>query len=88
MVKLGHRRGEVEILLDILSISVRGVKITQLMYKANLSYATLQKYLLIMSKRGLITTVCNADGSVVYYPTEKGKLVLNRLKEVRQVLTA
>ena len=88
MVKLGHRRGEVEILLDILSISVRGVKITQLMYKANLSYATLQKYLLIMSKRRLITTVGTADGSVVYYPTEKGKLVLNRLKEVRQVLTA
>jgi predicted transcriptional regulator len=88
VVKLGHRRGEVKILLDILSISVRGVKVTHLMYKANLSHSTLRKYLLIMSKRGLITTVCNADGSMVYYPTEKGKLVLNRLKEVREVLSA
>jgi len=83
-----HRRGEVEILLDILDISLKGVKITHLMYKANLSYSTLRKYLSTMSKRGLITKVCNDDGSVVYYPTEKGKIVLNRLKEVKYVLSA
>jgi predicted transcriptional regulator len=85
---MGHRRGEVEILRDILDISLKGVKVTHLMYKANLSYATLRKYLLTMLKRGLIAKVCSADGSVVYYPTEKGKLVLNRLKEVKHLLSA
>lgn len=85
---MGHRRGEVEIFIDILGITLRGVKVTHLMYKANLSYSTLRKYLSTMSKRGLITKVCNVDGSVVYYATEKGKLALNRLKEVKQVLSA
>jgi predicted transcriptional regulator len=85
---MGHRRGEVQILIDILEISLRGVKVTRLMYKANLSYSTLRKYLSTMSKRGLIAKVCHDDGSVVYHATEKGKTVLNRLKEVKQVLSA
>jgi predicted transcriptional regulator len=81
-----HRRGEVQILIDILGISLKGVKVTHLMYKANLSYSTLRKYLSAMSKQGLIVKVCNDEGSSVYCATEKGKLVLNRLKEVKCVL--
>ena len=83
---MGRRRGEVQILIEILDISLRGVKVTPLMYKANLSYSSLRKHLLTMSKRGLIVKVCNADGSVVYRTTEKGRLVLDRLKEVKYVL--
>lgn len=82
------RRGEVQILIDILGISLRGVRVTHLLYKANLSYSTLRKYLLAMSKQGLIVKVCNDDGSVVYCATEKGRLVLDRLKEVNYVLRA
>jgi predicted transcriptional regulator len=85
---MGRRRGEVQILIDILDISLREVKLTHLMYKANLSYSTLRKYLSTMSKRGLIVKVCNNDGSMVYRATEKGKLVLYRLKEVKYVLSA
>jgi predicted transcriptional regulator len=85
---MGRRRGEVQILIDILEISLREVKLTHLMYKANLSYSTLRKYLSTMSKRGLIVKVCNNDGSMVYRATEKGKLVLYRLKEVKYVLSA
>jgi predicted transcriptional regulator len=85
---MGRRRGEVQILIDILGISLRGVKITPLMYKANLSYSSLQKHLSTMSKRGLIVKVCNADGSMVYRTTEKGKRVLDRLKEVKYILSA
>ena len=83
---MGRRRGEVQILIDILSVSLKGVKVTHLMYKANLSYSTLRKYLSAMSKQGLIVKVCNNDGSMAYCATEKGKLVLNRLKEVKCVL--
>jgi len=85
---MGHRRGEVEILIDILGISMKGVRTTHLMYKANLSYSTLRKYLSTMSKRGLIAKVRKADGSIIYYSTEKGKIVLNRLNEVMHVLSA
>jgi predicted transcriptional regulator len=83
---MGRRRGEVQILIDILGVSLRGVKVTRLMYKANLSYSTLRKYLSAMSKQGLIVKVCSDDGSVVYRTTEKGKLALNRLKEIKCVL--
>jgi len=86
VVRMRHRRGEVQILIDILGISLKGVKVTHLMYKANLSYSTLRKYLSAMSKQGLIVKVCNDEGSSVYCATEKGKLVLNRLKEVKCVL--
>jgi len=81
-----HRRGEVQILIDILGISLKGVKVTRLMYKANLSYSTLRKYLSAMSKQGLIVKVCNDGGSMVFCATEKGRLVLDRLREVESVL--
>jgi predicted transcriptional regulator len=83
---MGRRRGEVQILIEILAISLRGVKVTHLMYKANLSYSTLHKYLSAMSKQGLIIEAFKDDGSVMYRATEKGKLVLGKLKEVQCVL--
>ncbi|MEM2971640.1 MAG: winged helix-turn-helix domain-containing protein [Candidatus Bathyarchaeia archaeon] len=81
-----HRRGEVQILMDILTLSLKGVKATHLMYKANLSYSTLRRYLSAALKQNLIEKVCSDDGSVVYYITDKGKLLLERLKEVKYVL--
>ena len=83
---MGRRRGEVQILTDILGRSLNGVKVTHLMYKANLSYSTLRKYLFAASKRGLICKVSNSDGSFVYRTTEKGKLLLNHLREIQQAL--
>jgi len=83
---MGRRRGEVQILTDVLSISLNGVRVTHLMYRANLSYSTLRRYLVAMLNQGLIGNVRNSDGSVVYRTTEKGRLLLDRLKEVRCVL--
>jgi len=81
-----HRRGEVQILVDILTLSLKGVRATHLMYKANLSYSTLRRYLSVALKQGLLEKVCNGDGSTVYYITEKGRLLLERLKDVKHVL--
>ena len=83
---MGRRRGEVQILMDILNLSLKGVKATHLMYKANLSYSTLRRYLYATLKNGLIKKVHVDDGSVVYYVTEKGRLLLEKLKEVQYVL--
>lgn len=84
--RMGRRRGEVQILSEILSTSLKGVMVTHLMYRTNLSYSTLRKYLSATLKQGLINKVENNDGSVVYFTTEKGKLLLDRLKEVKYVL--
>lgn len=81
-----NRRGEVQILTDILTLALKGAKATQLMYKANLSYSTLHRYLTNALKQGLLSKVCNNDGSVVYCITEKGRLLLGKLKEVKYVL--
>lgn len=82
-----HRhRGEVQILTDILTLSLKGAKVTHVMYKANLSYSTLRKYLCTAVKNDLVRKVCNDDGSFVYCITEKGRLLLERLNEVNCVL--
>lgn len=81
-----HRRGEVQILMDILTLSLKGVKATHLMYKANLSYSTLCKYLSVALKQDLIKKIYDNDGSTVYCITEKGKLLLERLKDIKYVL--
>ncbi len=86
VVRMGQRRGEVQILIDILSITLKGVKVTHLMYKANLSYSTLRKYLSAMSKQGLIVRIYNEEEIAVYRATEKGKLALDKLKEINNVL--
>jgi len=83
---MGRRRGEVQILMDILSISLNGVKVTHLMYKANLSYSTLRRYLFRALDRELISNARNSDGSVVYRTTEKGKVLLNKLRDVKDAL--
>jgi predicted transcriptional regulator len=83
---MGHRRGEVQIMMDILDISLNGVKATHLMYRANLSYSTLRKYLFEALDKGLISNVRNSDGSVVYRTTEKGRLLFDKLKEVKSAL--
>jgi predicted transcriptional regulator len=81
-----RRRGEVQILVDILTLSLKGAKATHLMYKANLSYSTLRKYLSAALRRDLVSKVCDSEGSVVYCITERGKLILERLNEVNYVL--
>lgn len=81
-----NRRGELQILVDILTLSLNGVKATHLMYKANLSYSTLQRYMSVALRQGLVRKICNSDGSVEYHITDKGKLLLEKLRDVMYVL--
>lgn len=81
-----RRRGEIQILTEILTLTLKSVKATHLMYKANLSYSTLRKYLSLALKQGLIMKVNNDDGSTAYCITEKGKLLLEKLKDVKYTL--
>lgn len=72
--------------MDVLSVCLNGVRVTHLMYRANLSYSTLRKYLFTALDKGLISNVRHGDGSVVYRTTEKGRLLLDKLKEVKSAL--
>jgi DNA-binding PadR family transcriptional regulator len=57
------------------------------MYRANLSYSTLRKYLSAMSKQGLILRTSGSKGSRVYRATEKGRALLAELRGVKDYLT-
>ncbi len=83
---MGRRRDEVEILMDVLSIALKDVKLTHLMYRANLSYSVLRKYLFAALDKGWICKVNNSDGSVVYRTTEKGRLLLKKWRDVKLCL--
>lgn len=87
VVRVSHRRGEAQILMDVLTICMNGEKLTHLMYKANLSYSTLRRYLLAMTDQGLISKASTGSGSRVYHTTQKGRMILNELNHVRNYLS-
>jgi len=81
-----RRRGEVDILTTVLSVASKDVRVTHLMYKANLSYSTLRRYLFAALDKGLIRKVHNSDGSTVYKTTEKGRALLKKLSAAKYSL--
>jgi predicted transcriptional regulator len=84
---MGQRRNAVQIIMEILSLSLNGVKITRLMYGANLSYSTLTRYLSTLTVQGLIRGGKDWDGSMIYRATDKGKLLLLTLQDVKECLS-
>lgn len=62
---------------DILETALTGTKKTQIMYKANLSYKLLQKYLHRLTEEELL-----ALRDEKYYTTEKGKAFIETYNEL------
>ena len=91
---MGSYRGRLEIIADILNVAKGKAKKTQIMYKANLSYKVLQRYLEETIAASLIDF---ENGTQCYALTEKGtkfleayekysktnKHIENRLSEAR-----
>ncbi|MEM2914182.1 MAG: winged helix-turn-helix domain-containing protein [Candidatus Bathyarchaeia archaeon] len=83
---MGRRRDEFTVLMDLLDVALNEVKVTHLMYKANLSYSTLRKYLSTALNKGLIAKVHDSDGSEVYRTTKKGRELLAKLRDINNCL--
>jgi predicted transcriptional regulator len=86
-VRVRHRREQVQILMEVLALSLNGVRVTRLMYRANLSYSTLRRYLRAMSAEGLICKASDSEGCSVYRATQEGRALLNYLRKVKDYLT-
>ena len=76
---MGKHRSRLKILEDILSVinGKKGVKKTQIMYEAYLSYQVLTRYLNDVLEAGLVT----CDGRNCYWLTDKGTKFLTRYDE-------
>jgi predicted transcriptional regulator len=79
------RRDKLCIIAEILEIAKKGTLKTQIMYKANLSFAQLNEYLKFMLKIRLIQKLTDR-GKDIYIATEKGLDFLQRQCELTELL--
>lgn len=79
------RRDKLSIIAEILEIAKEGTLKTQIMYKANLSYAQLNDYLKFMLKISLLEKVFRNDKDT-YQATEKGLDFLQRYREITELI--
>ncbi len=79
------RRDKLHIIAEILEIAKGRPLKTQIMYKANLSFAQLNEYLKLMLKIRLLAKL-DYNGKEVYSATEKGLDFLQRHGELTELL--
>jgi predicted transcriptional regulator len=82
------RRSKLEMYVDILKVLAhRGpLKLTHVMYKANVNCSVLKEYLDFLMKQGLVEERTVGKSRVVYAVTQRGITVLKYFKELKEVL--
>ena len=82
------RRSKLEVYVDILTVlSQRGpLKLTHIMYKANVNCVVLKEYLDFLLKQGLIEERLLGKDRVVYANTPRGITVIKYFKELNSAL--
>lgn len=81
----GKRRGTLSILANIVTASIHGINKTTLVYRTNLNFNTIKKYLVFLLNNDFLT-VHHVDGKEIYKTTEKGLLLLQKLRDVKKYL--
>lgn len=79
-------RDRLSIIAEILDITLHGSLKTQIMYRANLSFAQLNDYLSFLSKSNLLEKV-ETKGKTFFKSTQKGILFLKNYREIKGLLT-
>lgn len=72
------RRDKIEIFADILKVAQNGAKKTHIVYKANLNFSTLKKYIKRLIEKGLLMQI---DGGH-YITTRKGDEFLTQYNKL------
>lgn len=79
------RRDRLQIMAEILQIAKHGSLKTSIMYKANLSFAQLNKYLKLLLDLELLEAR-NKKSRTIYKTTKKGLKYLKSHEEIRELL--
>lgn len=82
------RRSKLEMYIGILQVlAFKGnLKLTHIMYKANVNCSVLKEYLTFLIKQGLVEERTVGKRRVVYAITQRGITILKHFKELKQVL--
>jgi predicted transcriptional regulator len=82
------RRSKLEMYVDILRVlAQRGpLKLTHVMYKANVNCSVLKEYLDFLVKQGLVEERIVGKNRLVYSTTQRGVTVLKYFRELKEVL--
>ena len=80
------RRDRLHIMAEVLVVARDGALKTQIMYKANLSFAQLNEYLSLLLELGLLKTK-KMGQKTVYKTTRKGSKYLKGYEEIKGFLT-
>jgi len=79
------RRDRLYIIAEILNIAKGGSLKTQIMYRANLSFAQLNEYLSFLTKMNLLASK-KEEGKKTYVTTVKGEKYLEKYKDLANLL--
>ena len=85
METASKRRDKLYIIAEIMDITKYGTLKTQIMYKANLSFAQLNEYIKLLTRIRLLEKHAK-DGKEIYKATEKGLDFLERHREIMDLL--
>jgi predicted transcriptional regulator len=83
---MSERRSDVKIMVDILNVALKGAKKTEIVYKVNLNFKQVRKYLDFLMKKELIAVCDFSTGKDGYKTTEKGKNFAKRYRETIQLI--
>ncbi|HZW55878.1 MAG TPA: winged helix-turn-helix domain-containing protein [Nitrososphaerales archaeon] len=79
-------RDRMTVIASILELSLNGSLKTHIMYKVNLSFFKLRRFLEILLQNGLVRESMDHESSkVVYYTTESGRAWLEKFKVLEQL---
>jgi predicted transcriptional regulator len=76
------RRSKFEIMVDILSVSRHGALKTQIVYRANLNYNRVDRYLKFLERNGLLV-----PSDTGYTTTKKGEEFLREYSNMKMLFT-
>ncbi len=80
-----RRRDRLTIMAQILDIAREGTLKTQIMYRANLSFAQLNEYLDLLKEVNLLL-VNSEEGRVMYKTSSKGMTYLKNFSTIKELL--
>jgi predicted transcriptional regulator len=81
-----HRRGEVEIMRDILEVCQKGANKTKIVYNSNLNFCRLEKYLRLLLSLGFVAVEEKSGRSIAYKTTKAGLNFVSGFSKTQEIL--